>query len=191
MERNEARMKNFLRLCVMPICVSLTPPANAQTPDPQPDVSTFYSSALCDPPYNMDHAEELSAAAEKLGKADETHLGVAIYTLPTPFVRDGFSTRMVMFAGSAYGVLIEGQVADALAVQYHLDPESNHMLGASTKGFSRALPADQQAMADIGTVWIVARESPALPGQTMLACEFVSKEDQQELDGMERATSKP
>lgn len=50
------------------------------------------------------------------------------------------------------------------------------MLGTSTKGYARELPADLQpepGLTGPGKVFVVAREGDALPGKTLLACEFV------------------
>jgi hypothetical protein len=66
--------------------------------------------------------------------------------------------------------------AHDLAAQYDLKPETSDLLGASTKSFSRELPADLQpepGLAGTGKVFVVARQGDALPGKTLLACEFV------------------
>lgn len=61
------------------------------------------------------------------------------------------------------------------------------MLGTATKGFARALPAAQQPLPDLGTVSVVARESAALPGKTLLVCELVSHADARALKAYERS----
>lgn len=157
----------------------LAEPANG---NPAPD---FFAAALCQPPYSTDTATGLYEAAEKIAEADTSSLGAAIYALPEPVVRDGFTAKAVVFAEMSVGVLIEGEVADALARQYDLARESSHLLGASKNGFSRRLPNDQQQMKELGLISIVAREGPAMPGKTLLTCEFVSHEDRQALSAME------
>lgn len=146
----------------------------------------FYEAALCKPPYTMASATALYEAAEKLAKPDTSMLTAYVYTLPQELGRDGFKTRQVMFAGTTVGALIEGLRADALARHYRLTREGSALYGTSTKGYSRALPPDQQPQPDFGTVSIIARESDSLPGKTLLACEFVLKADQEALDRHEK-----
>lgn len=147
----------------------------------------FYDAALCKPPYTMDSATALYEAAEKLAKPDTSMLTANVYTLPRELGQDGFKSRQVIFAGSTVGVLIEGLRADALAERYHLTKERSTLFGTSAKGYSRALPADQQPQSDLGTVSIITRESASLPGKTLLACEFVLKADQEALDRHEKS----
>lgn len=153
--------------------------AVAATPD-------FFAAALCEPPYSMQSATQLYEAAEEMGQADTSSLGAAIYRLGEPIERDGFTTREVVFAGMSVGVLLDGQVAAQVATRYGLQPEESHLFGASSAGFARALPEDQQGMKDLGIISIVAREGPAMPGKTLLACEFVSNEDRQALEAYEK-----
>ncbi|AOH84848.1 hypothetical protein AWL63_13615 [Sphingomonas panacis] len=150
---------------------------------PAPD---FFAAAVCEPPYSVAEATALYEAAEKLGKPDTSSLGAAIYHLPTPISRDGFTTREVVFAGSAIGVLIDGNVADSLAAQYRLAPEKSHVMGTSTKGFARLLPDAQQAMKGLGLISIVAREGAAMKDKTLLACELVSDEDRMAMEAFEK-----
>lgn len=150
----------------------------------------FYDAAICKPPYTMDSATALYEAAEKRAKADTSMLTAAIYTLPEELGQDGFQTRQVVFAGTATGVLIEGLRADALAERYQLTKERSTVFGTSTKGYARALPPEQQPQSEMGTVSIVARESASLPGKTLLACEFVSKADQEALDAFGKSGGK-
>ncbi|QKK25262.1 hypothetical protein [Rhizobium hidalgonense] len=136
----------------------------------------FFDAALCKPPYTMTSATEIYDAVEALAKPDTSSLGAAIYKIPTEIGRDGFKSTEVFFASNAVGILVEGQRADDLAAKYGLKPETSDLLGTSTKGYSRALPADQQpepGLAGPGKVSIVARQGDALPGKTLLACEFV------------------
>ncbi len=158
-------------------------PAAAEEPTPAPD---FFAAAICQPPYDFGSATALYEAAEKIAGPDMSQLGAALYRLPAPIARDGFSARDVMFAGSAYGVLVDGEVAAKLAETYHLAPETTHLLGASSLGFARALPDADQPMKELGLVSIVARQGPGLKGKTMLACEFVSNEDRERLEAFEK-----
>ncbi|MGH6617894.1 hypothetical protein, partial [Sphingomonas sp.] len=128
-------------------------------------------------------------AAEKITKPDTSLLTAAVYKMPREIGQDGFRTREVIFAGSSIGVLVEGQQADALAARYNLTRERSTLFGASTKGYSRALPAAEQPTPDAGLVSIIARESEGLPGKTLLACELVLKEDQAALDAYDKGKS--
>ncbi|GAB7548374.1 hypothetical protein [Cupriavidus sp. CuC1] len=154
---------------------------------PADATKAFFDAALCKPPYTTKSATAIYDAAEKLAKADMSKLGAAIYKLPRPIGKDGFDSDEVVFAGTSVGVLVQGQQADALAARYQLKPEASTLLGTATKGFARALPAGQQPKPDLGTVSIVARESAALPGKTLLICEFVSHTDAQALKAYERS----
>ncbi|MGO7778487.1 hypothetical protein ACC741_39155, partial [Rhizobium johnstonii] len=72
----------------------------------------------------------------------------------------------------------EGERADDLAAKYGLKAETTDLLGTSTNGYSLELPADLQpepGMAGPGKVSIIARQGNALPGKTLLACEFVQE----------------
>ncbi len=163
--------------------LALMPAGPALAAEADPD---FFAAALCQPPYSMDSATRLYEAAEKLAKPDTSGLGAAIYHLPAPISQDGFVTQDVVFAGSSVGVLLEGQVAAQAAERYHLSPEASHLFGASTLGFARQLPDDQQGMAELGLISMIAREGPAMNGKTLLACEFVSNEDRQALEAYEK-----
>ena len=139
--------------------------------------ANFFDAALCNPPYALDTATALYEAAEKLAKPDMSSLGAAIYKLPHQIGRDGFESDEVLFAGSAVGVLIEGHRADDLAAKYDLSPETDDLMGTSSKGFSRELASDlqpEEGLAGPGKVFIVAREGDALNGKTLLACEFIA-----------------
>ncbi|MGY4396467.1 hypothetical protein ACVWZA_001647 [Sphingomonas sp. UYAg733] len=147
----------------------------------------FYDAALCKPPYTTGSATTLYEAAEKITKPDTSLLTAYVYKMPDEIGQDGFSSKEVVFAGTAVGVLVEGLQADALSKRYQLEPERSSLLGSSSKGYTRALPAAEQPLPDAGIVSIVARESPSLPGKTLLACELVMKEDQAALDSYEKA----
>lgn len=177
-------MKTFRQLAAIAILANgLIVPALAA---PAPD---FFGAALCEPPYSTGTATELYEAIEKVTKVDTSLLGAAIYPLPFPIERDGFTATAVVFSGMAVGVLIDGEAADRLARQYDLAPESSRLLGALKRGFSRELPDGQQEMQELGRISVVAREGSALPGKTLLACEFVSNEDRTALDKIEQPGS--
>jgi len=147
----------------------------------------FYDAALCKPPYTMDSAMALYDAAGKLAKPDESLLLAHIFKLPREIGEDSFKTSELVFAGTSVGVLIPGRQAEALAQRYQLKRESSNLLGTSTKGYARELPPAEQPQPDAGTVSIIARESAAVPGKTLLACEFVSKEDRAALEAYEKS----
>ncbi|MFT4052894.1 MAG: hypothetical protein QM681_00180 [Novosphingobium sp.] len=172
-------MFNFRTLTAFSSLAFLIPGGSfAADPVAQPD---FFAAALCEPSYTFGLATQLYEAAEKIGSPDTSMLGAAIYTLPTPIKRDGFTASAVVFAGTSVGVLVDGEVAEEAAQRYHLAKENNNLLGASKRGFSRELPDQQQAMKDLGLISAVAREGAALQDKTLLACEFVSHEDRMAL----------
>jgi hypothetical protein len=150
----------------------------------------FYDAAICKPPYTMDAASALYEEAEKLAKPDTSMMTAYVYTLPEELGQDGFKSREVLFAGTTIGVLIEGAQADTLAERYHLTKERPSLFGTATKGYARVLPPEEQPQPDMGLVSIIARESPSLPGKTLLACELVWKADQQALDAYEQSQGK-
>lgn len=170
----------MLRKLFTVVVVSATLQAANAVADP------FYDAAICKPPYTMASATELYEAAEKLAKPDTSLMG-GVYKLPHEFGHDGFKTNEVVFASMTVGVLIQGQQADALAQRYQLERERSNLLGASTKGYARELPAAEQPRPEEGKVSIVARESASLPGKTLLACEFVSKADRAALEAYEKS----
>jgi len=158
-------------------------PATARAAEAAPD---FFGAALCQPPYSMDSATALYEAAERLAKPDTSGLGAAVYHLPKPIERDGFVAQDVVFAGTAVGVLLQGEVAAQAAKRYGLAPETSRLFGASTLGFARPLADDQQTMKEMGLISIVARQGPAMDGKTLLACEFVSDEDRKALESFDK-----
>jgi hypothetical protein len=167
--------------------------ATAQAKDTV-DKSAFYDAALCKPAYTATSATDLYYAAEELAKADsKTIPGAAIYTLTEDIGQDGFKTKELFFATQSVGVFIEGLKADELAKKYNLAPEKSNLAGAATKSYARELPDDQQPEAGLsgpGKVSIIARESSAIPGKTLLACEFVSDADLKALEALEAVTNK-
>ncbi|NEI74074.1 hypothetical protein GR212_31430 [Rhizobium lusitanum] len=140
--------------------------------------STFFDAALCKPPYSSASATRMYDEAEKLAKADTSLMTAAVYKLPADFGRQGFEADEVVFAGTSFGVLVEGLRADDLAKSYHLSSDGlGNLFGTATKSYGRALAKAEQPAADMGIVSVIARESAAFPGKTLLACEFVSHED--------------
>ncbi|QKR98551.1 hypothetical protein F9288_01990 [Sphingomonas sp. CL5.1] len=81
-------------------------PAAAEETAAAPD---FFAAATCQPPYSVGNAQTLHEAAEKIARPDLSRLGGAVYHLPAPISRDGFTTQDILFAGSAFGMLIEGE----------------------------------------------------------------------------------
>lgn len=115
---------------------------------------------------------------EKLAKADTSLMTAAVYKLPADFGRQGFKTDEIVFAGTSLGILVEGLRADDLAKTYHLSSDDlGNLLGTATKSYGGALAKAEQPAADMGVVSVIARESVAFPGKTLLACEFVSHDD--------------
>ena len=170
----------MLRKLFTVVVVSATLQAANAAADP------FYDAAICKPPYSMDSATALYEAAEKLAKPDTSLLSAHIYKLPQELGQDGFKSNEVVFAGTTIGVLVQGQQAEALAKRYQLQRERSNLVGASTKGYARELPTDQQPQPDQGKVSIIARESASLPGKTLLACEFVWEADRKALEAYEK-----
>ena len=140
-----------------------------------PPVS-FYDMALCKPPYTLASATDAYNAAETLAKPDMSKFGSAIYKLPKPIGRDGFESNEVIIGGTMVGVLVSGQRAQELAAKYQLKPDDAALLNTATKSYARVLPPNLQPPAGLsgtGKVSVIARESQALPGKTILGCEFV------------------
>jgi len=140
--------------------------------------SAFFDAAICKPPYSTGHAMDLYEAAEKLGKPDQSS-GAAVYHLPAPIQKDGFVAQDLLFSGSTVGVLVKGNVAEQLAKHYKLKPQKNNIINMS--GFARQLPNAQQEMKELGLISLVALTSPAFKDKTLLACQFVSNEDQKNM----------
>ncbi|WP_175016945.1 hypothetical protein [Massilia sp. YMA4] len=141
--------------------------------------SKFFDAAICKPPYSSRHAEDIYTAMERLGKPD-TSSGAAVFHLPAPITKDGFTARNVVFASSTIGVLVEGNVAEKLAKHYRLAPQKYNIINMS--GFARQLPEAQQHLKELGLISLVALESSAFKNKTLLACQFVSNEDQRNMD---------
>lgn len=174
-------MKNiFLCLITGVILSTLAPPVVADKTMP---TSSFFDAAICQPPYSSKHASEIYDAAEKLGKPIRLS-GAAIYHLPTPLKRDGFVAHDVVFASSTIGVLIEGNVAEKLAKHYDLAPEKLNIINMS--GFARQLPDDEQNLIELGLISIVALKSNVFKDKTLLACQFVSNQDRENMKYMNK-----
>ena len=170
-------MKNLsLPLISSLMLFALALPASAARNIP---ASAFFDAAICKPAYSFRHANDIYDAAEKLGKPD-TSSGAAVYHLPAPIKKDGFIAVSVVFASSTIGVLIEGNVAEKLAKHYNLAPQKENIINMS--GFARQLPDAQQGMKELGKISLVALKSSAFKHKTLLACQFVSNEDQKNMD---------
>jgi len=157
---------------------------SALAADPVP--SDFYDAAICQPPFSIRGAIALYNAARKITKPDTSMFGTAIVHLPEPVSKDGFTTQDVVFTSSSIGVLVDGEVADQLALRYKLAPEKGQLLGASSKGFSRELPDAQGPMGSL--LFISARQSQALKGKTLLACEYIAEEDLKKLEQLDKGS---
>jgi hypothetical protein len=147
------------------------------------DSSQFFDAALCKPAYTTKTATALYNEAEKVSKYQL--LGImAVYPLKEPVIKDGFSTKEVVFAGTTYGVLIEGLKADELAKVFHLTPEPKNPMIAATKSYIRILADADQPSPGMGRVAITAREANGIPGKTLLSCEFTSLDDLEAMKAM-------
>ena len=150
------------------------------------DKSSFFDAALCKPPYSTASATKMYDEAEKLAKADTSLMTAAVYKMSADFGRQGFKANEVVFAGTSFGILVEGLRADDLAKTYHLASDGlGNLLGTATKSYGRALRKAEQPATEMGVVSVVARESAAFPGRTLLACEFVSHEDLEAMKSMQ------
>ncbi len=161
----------------------LSAPVAAADVPPTPD---FFAAALCQPPYDEALASDLYEAAEALAQPDRSMLGTALYPLPQPIERDGFTARSLVFAATAFGVVLDGDVAADVAARYHLAPETSGLLGLSSAGFARPLAEEAQPRKELGIVSLVARQASAMPGKTLLMCEYVSHADRQALEALEQ-----
>lgn len=150
------------------------------------DNSQFFDAALCKPAYTSDTASALYKEAEKVSKYELVGM-MAVYPLKEPVIKDGFSTKEVVFMGTTYGVLIEGQKADELAKTFHLTPEPENPAIVATKSYIRVLADADQPSPEMGRVAITAREAAGIPGKTLLSCEFTSLAD---LEAMKALASK-
>ncbi|AOJ32687.1 hypothetical protein [Burkholderia metallica] len=163
------------------IAIAATPLAALAAPPAQPDI---FDAALCKPPFTSDLMDSIYNTAKAADpKPDESMLGAAVYRLPEPIHRDGFTTQHVVFVSTGIGVLVDGEVADQLAKRYQLTLEKGHLLGASSVGYSRRLTVRGPGGA---LILVSARQGPALKGKTLLACEMTSEEDIKALERMER-----
>ncbi|AOR68573.1 hypothetical protein BBJ41_14135 [Burkholderia stabilis] len=150
-------------------------------PPAHPDL---FNAALCKPPFTSDLMDSIYNTAKAADpKPDESMLGAAVFRLPEPIRRDGFTTQNVVFTRSGIGVLVEGEVAGQLAQRYPLTREKGHLLGAASIGYARRLTA----RGPVGALILVsARQGPALKGKTLLACEMTSEEEIKALEQMEK-----
>ncbi|RKU00705.1 hypothetical protein C7H84_23785 [Burkholderia sp. Nafp2/4-1b] len=150
-------------------------------PPAQPDI---FNAALCKPPFTSDLMDSIYQSAKAADpKPDQSMLGAAVYRLPEPIHRDGFTTQHVVFVATGIGVLVQGEVAGELAKRYQLTPEKGHLLGASSVGYSRRLNVRGPGGA---LILVSARQGPALKGNTLLACEMTTEEDLNALEQMDK-----
>ncbi|VBB12582.1 hypothetical protein [Burkholderia stabilis] len=150
-------------------------------PPAHPDI---FNAALCKPPFTSDLMDSIYNTAKAADpKPDESMLGAAVFRLPEPIRRDGFTTQNVVFTRSGIGVLVEGEVAGQLAQRYQLTREKGHLLGAASIGYARRLTARGPGGA---LILVSARQGPALKGKTLLACEMTSEEEIRALEQMEK-----
>lgn len=156
-----------------------SPASSAALPD-------FFDAALCQPPYDMAEADQLYKAAQAMGQADMSMGGIASFHLPQPIERDGFVARDIVFAGTAFGVMLDGEVAAQAARRYALSREEGDLLGTMSEGYARVLPKDQQRMKGMGLISLVARQGEDFPGKTLLMCEFVSDADRAAMKALMR-----
>ncbi|RQV05608.1 hypothetical protein DF047_20275 [Burkholderia cenocepacia] len=144
----------------------------------------IFNAALCKPPFTSDLMDSIYNTAKAADpKPDQSMLGAAVYRLPEPIRRDGFTTQHVVFVSTGIGVLVDGEVASQLAERYQLTREKGHLLDASSLGYSRRLTVRGPGGA---LILVSARQGPALKGKTLLACEMTSEEDIKALEQMEK-----
>ncbi|AOK05489.1 hypothetical protein LGM90_11985 [Burkholderia sp. AU28942] len=161
--------------------VAAVPLVLAAAPSASPDI---FNAALCKPPFTSNLMDAIYNAAKAADpKPDSSMLGAAVYRLPERIRRDGFTTQHVVFVATGIGVLVEGEVAEQLAKRYELTREQDHLLGASSIGYSRRLNVRGPGGA---LILVSARQGPALKGRTLLACEMTSDEDIKALEQLEQ-----
>ncbi|HEF5873946.1 TPA: hypothetical protein SAY52_004610 [Burkholderia cenocepacia] len=85
----------------------------------------------------MDATYDTATASDP--KPGKSMPGAAVYRLPEPILRDGFTTQQAVSVSAGIGVLIDGELADRLAEHYRLTREKGHLLRASSVGYSRRL----------------------------------------------------
>ncbi|BCQ38861.1 MULTISPECIES: hypothetical protein [Erwiniaceae] len=147
------------------------------------DNSAFFDAALCKPAYTTKAASALYNEAEKVSKYQLVG-AMAVYPLTEAVVKDGYSTKAFVLAGTTYGVLVEGNKADELAKTYQLTPEPKNPMIVATKSYIRVLADADQPSPEMGRVAITAREAQGIPGKTLLSCEFTSLADLEAMKAM-------
>lgn len=147
------------------------------------DTRSFFDAALCQPAYTTKAASALYDDAEKITQYRMVGI-MAVYPLPEPVVKEGFSATDFVLAGSTYGVLIEGQKAQELAKAFNLTKQAPNPMIAATKSYIRVLDDAEQPSPEMGQVAITARESQLIPGKTLLSCEFTSLADLEVMKSM-------
>ncbi|MCA8237962.1 hypothetical protein [Burkholderia cenocepacia] len=179
MSNRLSRLRAVLGVAV--ISVTAAPLAALAAPPADYDI---FNAALCKPPFTSDLMDSIYNTAKATDpKPDQSMLGAAVYRLPEPIHRDGFTTQHVVFVSTGIGVLVDGEVASQLAERYQLTREKGSLLGASSVGYSRRLTVRGPGGA---LILVSARQGPALKGKTLLACEMTSEEDIKALEQMEK-----
>lgn len=173
---------NILRFTASPLVIATAALFSISTANAA-DNSQFFDAALCQPAYTTKAASHLYNEAEKVSKYELVGI-MAVYPLPEPVTKDGFSTKEMVLVGSSYGVLIEGNKADELAKAFNLTAEPKHPMIVATKSYVRVLDDADQPSPEMGRVAITARESNGIPGKTLLSCEFTSFADIEAMKAM-------
>lgn len=141
------------------VAITAAPLTALAAPPAQPDI---FNAALCKPPFTSDLMDSIYNTAKAADpKPDESMLGAAVYRLPEPIHRDGFTTQQVVFVSTGIGVLVDGEVADQLAKRYQLTLEKGNLLGASSVGYSRRLTVRGPG----GALILVSTARPGAEGQ--------------------------
>lgn len=140
------------------------------------DNNQFFDAALCKPAYTTQAASALYDEAEKITRYQLVG-AMAVYPLPDAVEKEGFSTKAFVLAGTTYGVLVEGQKAEALAKTFKLTKEAPNPMIVASKSYIRVLDDADQPSPETGRVAITAREAQSIPGKTLLSCEFTSLAD--------------
>ena len=175
-----SRRHTFIGAAALLAGAALAPVANAAASKP----IDYYDAALCKPPMTIDWGFKVYDAVQKLGEPQKPALNAAVYKAPKPIGKDGFESKEIVLTSDAIGVLVEGAKAEALASRYRLSLEKpDPLLRANiTKSYARKL--DHQPSPELGTVYIIARESPLFPGKTWLACQLLSRSDEERAAAM-------
>jgi hypothetical protein len=169
--------KSARRIAIAFALSAVAMPVLALSPLAQSLPVDFYDVALCKPPFGSKTMADSFHAAESLGKADRRIWNATTFHSATPLGKDGFSSDSVVFTNFSVGVLIDGEKATELAKRYDLQLEKPDSLLRANIAIGYAAKLAEQPDPALGTVSIVARETPMFPGKTWLACEMLWHED--------------